>query len=317
MVDDASSPVILERVVALLLECGEPLTSGEIARRVLHLASAPAGLAERIMADALQGDPRLARDGDGRWRSTEAPAGPVVDAGVWVHMTGPRPLLDQPIVLGARTHSGQTFLTCCDPRGPVHADRLRLLGLRREDLIEAPSATSARAELRRVVGGAGVVVWDRPQVGALAPDLSPVLVLAPVLVRAGVTRRRDPIVEAAARLGVSWDGRTTADVLAHLVLEIHDVAEAEGLTNLPEVVREEVEVPAWARDLPAGPGVYRFLAADGEILYVGKARSLRARVVRVEHNDRVEGMGLAFTDIRESANAFIELKEGVLLLLEE
>jgi hypothetical protein len=37
-------------------------------------------------------------------------------------------------------------------------------------------------------------------------------------------------------------------------------------------------------DLPAGPGVYSFLAADGRALYVGKAKSLRMRVPR--HFDR-------------------------------
>src|SRR5688572_27291224 len=32
------------------------------------------------------------------------------------------------------------------------------------------------------------------------------------------------------------------------------------------------------KHLPAGPGVYLMKAADGEVLYVGKAKSLRSRV---------------------------------------
>jgi len=40
----------------------------------------------------------------------------------------------------------------------------------------------------------------------------------------------------------------------------------------PEVIR------AFVRTLPAAPGVYRMLDADGGVIYVGKARSLRSRV---------------------------------------
>ncbi|MEQ9634518.1 MAG: excinuclease ABC subunit UvrC [Devosia marina] len=44
------------------------------------------------------------------------------------------------------------------------------------------------------------------------------------------------------------------------------------LPSGPEVIR------AFVRTLPAAPGVYRMLDADGSVIYVGKARSLKSRV---------------------------------------
>ena len=42
---------------------------------------------------------------------------------------------------------------------------------------------------------------------------------------------------------------------------------------------------AWKR-LPSRPGVYRMIGADGEVLYVGKAKSLKNRVAHVRARAR-------------------------------
>ncbi|MEQ8599216.1 MAG: excinuclease ABC subunit UvrC [Devosia sp.] len=51
-----------------------------------------------------------------------------------------------------------------------------------------------------------------------------------------------------------------------------DSAIPAPLPSGPEVIR------AFVRTLPAAPGVYRMLDADGGVIYVGKARSLKSRV---------------------------------------
>lgn len=77
------------------------------------------------------------------------------------------------------------------------------------------------------------------------------------------------------------DARATVDVL-HAALE---VMASLGVTHLEDLATATDPVPPrrraksrMARDLPTGTGVYQFLSAAGQVLYVGSARNLRRRV---------------------------------------
>jgi len=58
---------------------------------------------------------------------------------------------------------------------------------------------------------------------------------------------------------------------------------SEARTHAPQMSTDETSsgpdiIRAFVRTLPASPGVYRMIDAAGEVIYVGKARSLKARV---------------------------------------
>ena len=89
--------------------------------------------------------------------------------------------------------------------------------------------------------------------------------------------------------------------------ELEDAAdgEAEQELALPEL-DESADAPpgsiahgvdvirAHIRHAPAGPGVYRMIAQDGEVLYVGKARSIKKRIAsyarEAGHSNRIARM---------------------------
>ncbi len=81
--------------------------------------------------------------------------------------------------------------------------------------------------------------------------------------------------------------------------------EADDLPELPVRIEEEEAAPASVlrgtavirahlRDAPKGPGVYRMIGETGEVLYVGKARSIRKRIASyargMGHTNRIARM---------------------------
>ncbi len=59
------------------------------------------------------------------------------------------------------------------------------------------------------------------------------------------------------------------------------------MTDTPPPAGHEV-IRAFVRTLPSAPGVYRMLDAEGEVMYVGKARNLKARVTNYTRPDGLE-----------------------------
>jgi excinuclease ABC subunit C len=72
----------------------------------------------------------------------------------------------------------------------------------------------------------------------------------------------------------------------------------------------------FVRTLPRKPGVYRMIAADGEVLYVGKARSLRSRVAAYTQPTRLETRLMRMVSNTRSMEFVVTDSEAEALLLE-
>ncbi len=72
----------------------------------------------------------------------------------------------------------------------------------------------------------------------------------------------------------------------------------------------------FARTLPRKPGVYRMIAADGEVLYVGKAKSLRSRVGSYTQPTRLATRLIRMVSATKTMEFSVTGSEAEALLLE-
>lgn len=193
------------------------------------------------------------------------------------------------------------FQTLVNPGGPVPAFIAALTGITTAMVCEAPRIEVVLPSFLEFAGNAVLVAhnagFDMAFLRAAARTLGypwpgNQVVDTVALARRAVTRDEVPnhkLGTLAAYFHATVtpehralsDARATVDVLHALLGRLAPM----GITHLEDLAAAADPVPAVRRrkrfladGLPEAPGVYQFRTARGEILYVGKAKSIRQRV---------------------------------------
>ena len=305
-----------DRLVELVQARQGAVASTEAARVLFALERAPETLAHSLLADVVEGHARLAWLG-GRvgLAHGQTPETLIEDAELVVfdlETTGLSASRDRMCEIGAvRVRSlemAETFETLVDPRVSLPATIARLTGLRDADLRRAPQQDLAVRRFLAFAGDAPLAAHNaRFDVGFLdhaVQQLTGRRVAAAVVDTVWLARRllqrrseRFSLARLAHFFGTSTDPchRALPDALAtaEILVALLGLAQERGARTLAEVI--ELAAPRERRlharrpliaGAPTTPGVYLFRDRNDVVLYVGKARDLRARLRSYFSGDR-------------------------------
>jgi DNA polymerase III subunit epsilon len=296
----------LDRLVDTLEEHGS-LSAVEAARSLFATASIPDGLACSLMADVTAGDSRLVCAG-ASVSLTRGRADPLLEEAEFVvfdlETTGLSAARNHICELGAvRVQALElvdSFQALVNPGVALPEPVARLTGLRDHELRRAAPVSSV---LRRFLAFAGdellVAHNARFDQRFLERQLlilhgrrlseSPLCTAALARHLLEGRRRRVGLASLADFFGVPTrpchralpDAEATAQVLVHLIGLAQEVG-ARRLSDLRALAaprrRQVYDKRSLARGAPSRPGVYLFRDRHGQVLYVGRARDLRARL---------------------------------------
>jgi DNA polymerase-3 subunit epsilon len=295
----------LDRLVAALEERG-PVPSLEAARLLFASRSVPAGLASTLIAEVCAGDSRIVCTG-----ATVALAGgldPLLEEAEFVvfdlETTGLSAQTSRICELGAvRVRALELvdrFQSLVDPRVPLPQPVARLTGLRERDLRGAPRVRTVVGRFLTFAGDAPLVAhnarFDQRFLERQLGRRESLRLAEPPLCTAALARRllagrarRVSLSSLSDFFGVSTapchralpDAEATAEVLVRLIelaqeLGARRVSELRTLAA-PRKRRVRGKRPL-IRGAPTRPGVYLFRDRHDQVLYVGRARDLRARL---------------------------------------
>ena len=305
-----------DRLVELVEERRGPLSVEEAARCLFALRQAPAGLARSLLEDVVAGDSRLAWRGGrvslasepGEEVSLESARFVVVD----LETTGLRPGQSRICEIGAVRVDGLvpagTFETLVDPGEPLPRLVASLTGIADADLAEAPGPAEAVRRFLAFAGDSVLVAhnarFDLAFLDREVERLTGRRVAAPVVDTVGLARRllagrvsRASLASLSHFFGTSVrpchralpDAQATAEVLIALL----GLAQERGAQTIADLcrlaaprTRRIYDKRSLAFGAPSRPGVYLFRGAGDQVLYVGRARELRARLRSYFRTDR-------------------------------
>jgi DNA polymerase III epsilon subunit family exonuclease len=305
-----------DRLVELIHARRGAVSSEEAARALFALERAPATLAHSLLVDVVEGDARL------DWRGTRVALADGTESDTLIEdaelvvfdleTTGLSAARDRMCEIGAvrvkALQLEETFETLVRPGVALPPTIVRLTGLRDAELRAAPRPELAVRRFLAFSGDAPLAAHNaRFDVGFLdraVADLTGKRVAAPVVDTVWLARRllhrrseRFSLSQLAHFFGTSCDPchRALPDALAtaEILVALLGLAQERGARTLADVI--ELAAPRARRlharrsliaGAPTTPGVYLFRDRNDTVLYVGKARDLRARLRSYFSGDR-------------------------------
>jgi len=305
-----------DRLVELVEEQRGPVLAEDAARRLFALRQAPVALARSLLADVVETDARLAWSGDAVALAEPVGAALLLEEATYVvvdlETTGLRPGQSGICEIGAVRLRGfevdAEFETLVDPGLPIGAGASAVSGLRNEQLRGAPRPAEAVRSFLAFAGD-GVLVahnarFDLAFLDRETERLTGSRIGSPVVDTVRLARRLLAGRVAGFGLGqLAWffdtaerpchralpDARATAELLLALI----GLAQERGARTVADLsalaatrTRRLLDKRHLAYGAPTRPGVYRFLGRNDQVLYIGRARDLRARLRSYFRSDR-------------------------------
>jgi DNA polymerase III subunit epsilon len=306
-----------DRLVELVEERRGPVVADEAARRLFALRSAPVALARSLLADVVDADARLAWNGDAVALAQPPGADLPLERATYVvvdlETTGLRPGSAQICEIGAVRVRGleleAEFQTLVDPGRPLGPGVSALTGLSDRRLRGAPSPAAAVRRFLAFADDAVLVAhnarFDLAFLDRETARITGSRLAAPVVDTVGLARRllagripRASLAQLSYFLGTSVqpchralpDAQATAEVLLALI----GLAQERGAESVADLValaatrtRRVWDQRQLAFGAPQRPGVYLFRDRNDQVLYVGCARDLRARLRSYFRSERL------------------------------